>query len=326
MRDVFIWREMPDCERLKPIPANSPIAQWFYTHWGHENCIVSGTGRNAEYTPFRQRLSIKVARGGRERYFVDGRSIAVDDDSFLILNDNRTYASRFESNVEIESFSIFFRPGMAEEVYGAVVTTIERALAEGGEGARRPFEFVEALHPHDSIVSPVLRYIQYGVMSGVEDGDWYEEQFQFLLERMLAHHRRLTEQMQRLPALKTATQREIHRRLGFAVDLVHSSYEREIGLAEMAAGGLPVEVPLPAAVHRAARHHAACLPAAQARAGRRAAARDFHAERRPGRRARRLQLPLDDGAPDAPLVPGLKKRRPEGRRESIRSRRNLERG
>ena len=199
MRDVFLWREMPDFERLKPHPANAAYREPFYRRWGIENCIVCGTGRTAEYTPFRQRLSVKLARGGRERYFVDGRSIAVDDDSFLILNDNRIYGSRFESNADLESFSIFFRPGMAEEVLGAVLTPIERALADGGEAPERPVEFVEALQPHDSIVSPVLRYIQYGVSSGIDDGDWYEEQFQFLLERMLAHHRRITEQWSGCP-------------------------------------------------------------------------------------------------------------------------------
>ena len=104
----------------------------------------------------------------------------------------------------------------------------------GGAGDLRPVEFAEVLHPHDSSVTPMLRYVQYGVKSGVEDGDWYEEQFQFLLERMLAHHRRVTEQMQRLPVLKAATQREIYRRLGLAVDLVHSSYEKDIGLRQMA--------------------------------------------------------------------------------------------
>ena len=81
----------------------------------------------------------------------------------------------------------------------------------------------------------MLRYLRYAVRSGVDDGDWYEEQFQFLLERMLAHHRKATVQMQRLPALKTATQREICRRLALAVDLVHASYDKGIGLAEMAA-------------------------------------------------------------------------------------------
>jgi AraC-like DNA-binding protein len=234
MRDVFLWREMPDFEKLKPLPANDGYRRDFYRRWGIENCIVCGTGRNAEYTQFRQRLSIKIARGGRERYFIDGRSIAVDDDSFLVLNDNRTYGSRFDTNVDIESFSIFFRPGMAEEVYGALSTPLERALAEGSSGSTRAAEFAESLQPHDSLVSPVLRYVHHGVKSGVEDGDWYEEQLQFLLERMLAHQRRVTEGMQKLPALKTTTQREIFRRLSLAVDLVHSAYERSVGLAEMA--------------------------------------------------------------------------------------------
>ena len=234
MQSVFLLRQMPDIERLKPYPANLNYRQAFYRRWGVENCVVTGTGRNEEYFAFRQRLSIKIARGGRERYFIEGRSIAVDDDSFLILNDNRTYGSRFESNVATESFAIFFRPGLAEEVFGAVMTPVERALEQGGAGKLRPVEFAEVLQPHDSSVSPMLRYVQYGVKSGVEDGDWYEEQFQFLLERMLAHHRRATEQMQRLPVLKAATQREIYRRLGLAVDLVHSSYEKDIGLRQMA--------------------------------------------------------------------------------------------
>jgi AraC family transcriptional regulator len=234
MRDVFLWREMPDFRRLTPSPENDGYRVGFYRRWGRENCIVCGMGRNAEYTQFRQRLSIKVATGGRERYFIDGRSIAVDDDSFLILNDNRTYGSRFESNVEIESYSIFFRPGLAEEVYGALSTPLDRALAEGAAGSPRAVEFAESLHPHDTRVSPVLRYIRHGVKSGVDDGDWYEEQLQFLLERMLAHQRRVDEGLHRLPALKSATQREIFRRLALAVDLVHSAYESEIGLAEMA--------------------------------------------------------------------------------------------
>ena len=228
MRDVFLWREMPDFRRLAPAPENDAYRRGFYRRWGLENCIVRGTGRNAEYTQFRQRLSIKVARGGRERYFIDGRSIAVDDDCFLILNDNRTYGSRFESDVDIQSFSIFFRPGLAEEVFGALSTPVD------GIGAPRAVEFAESLQPHNALVSPMLRYIEHAVTSGVEDGDWYEEQLHFLLERMLAHQRRVAADLQKLTALKTATRIEIHRRLGLAVDLVHAAYETGIGLAEMA--------------------------------------------------------------------------------------------
>ncbi len=231
---VFLLREMPDWERLKPAPANEPYRQWFYSHWGRENAVISGTGSGFEYMPFRQRLSVKLARGGREFYYLDGRTIAVDDDAYLILNDGRTYASRFESNARIHSFSIFFRPGLAEEVFGALGRTVEGALADGAAEAPRPVEFAEALQPLDGLVMPAVRYVQYGLDASVDDAEWYEEQFQFLLARMLAHHRRLTERIQRLPALKTATRREIQRRVALAVDLVHSSYERGIGLAEMA--------------------------------------------------------------------------------------------
>jgi len=234
MGSIFLWREMPDFERLRPRPENAAYREAFYRRWGVENAIVCGTGRAAEYMPWRQRLSIKLARGGRERYFVDGRSIAVDDDSFLILNDNRVYGSRFDSNSELESFSVFFRPGMAEEILGAMRIPVERALDRGNAATQQPVEFTEALHPHDSTVSPVLRYIQYGVRSGVDDGDWYEEQFQFLLERMLVHQRRVTEQLELLPALKSATRREVGRRLALAVDLVHAGYEDDIGLPDMA--------------------------------------------------------------------------------------------
>jgi AraC-like DNA-binding protein len=234
MVSIFLWRQMPDYERLRPAPENAAYREAFYRRWGVENCIVCGTGRAAEYIPWRQRLSIKVARGGRERYFVDGRSIAVDDDSFLILNDNRTYGSRFDPGTELESFSIFFRPGMAEEVLGSLLTTVERALDRNTAAASGTVEFSETLQPHDSTVSPMLRYIHYGVRSGIDDGDWYEEQLQFLLGRMLVHQRRVNEQVELLPALKSATRREVGRRLALAVDLVHASYECDIGLAEMA--------------------------------------------------------------------------------------------
>ncbi len=159
-------------------------------------------------------------------------------------------------------------------------------------------------------------------MSGVEDGDWYEEQFQFLLERMLAHHRRIAEQMQRLPALKTATRREILRRIGLAVDLVHSSYEQDIGLAEMAQAAclskfhflrlfteLHGITPHAYLQRKRAMAAARLLETSSLSAGQVAERVGFNSRSTMARQMRRWSL-------------DYKKRRPEGRRESIRSRRN----
>src|SRR5690606_27919733 len=121
-----------------------------------------------------------------------------------------------------------------EEVLGGMQTTVERALDRGAAATPGAVEFTESLQPHDSTVSPVLRYIHYGVRSGIEDGEWYEEQLQFLLVRMLVHQRRVNEQVELRPALKSATRRGVGRRLALAVDLVHARYEDEIGLVDMA--------------------------------------------------------------------------------------------
>src|SRR5438034_4024 len=87
-----------------PALSHEPFRSWFYQHWGRENCVISARTRHAEYPLYQQRLSVKAAWGGSEDYFIDGRRVAVDDDTFLILNDSRTYASRLRSRTPRELF------------------------------------------------------------------------------------------------------------------------------------------------------------------------------------------------------------------------------
>ena len=45
-----------------------------------------------------------------------GNRVTVDDETFMILNDGRTYGSALHSSKPVTSFSLFFRPGMADDV------------------------------------------------------------------------------------------------------------------------------------------------------------------------------------------------------------------
>ena len=45
--------------------------------------------------------------------------------------------------------------------------------------------FSENLRPHDSLVSPVLRYIRREIERGTDDETWLGEQFHYLLVRLL---------------------------------------------------------------------------------------------------------------------------------------------
>jgi AraC family transcriptional regulator len=228
---MLLCRSFPTVE---DIPANQEYRRFFYSKWGVENCIVSARARHAEYPPFTQRLSIKAAWGGSERYHLGSRTLAVDDDSYLVLNDRRTYASTLASREPVHSFSIFFRPGLAEETLGALRMSAERSLETGGESPAGSAEFAEHLRPHDPWVSPQLRMIARQVDTGLEDELWYEQQFNFLLERLLRVHREGLVFVEALAMVRRATRREIRRRISWSTDFINTYYMRPLGMSELA--------------------------------------------------------------------------------------------
>jgi len=222
-----IYREMP------PLWDRAFRAR-FYTHWGRESAVISATTRRAEYPDYTQLLSIKMMTGGREDYFVDGRRICVDDDTYLILNTGRRYASRIDAMHRAHSFSVFFRPGLAEEVQDSLLRSTEALLADPAGDRRDSIEFDERLREHDRTVTPVLRHIRQAVDAGAGEDGWVEEQLHFLLGRMLRLERRQRRARELIPSTKPATRRELYRRIGLGVTFIHTHFREPIGLKDVA--------------------------------------------------------------------------------------------
>jgi AraC-like DNA-binding protein len=226
---MMLLRSLPDLSQV-----DSAFNQWFTSKWGRENCIIWGRVRFAEFGPQAHTLSIRAAWGGAEECQFNGRTVAVDDDNFLILNHGRVCARSIHATRPVESFTICFRPGLAEQTYGAMAASMERALSQGETIAERPVEFMENLQPHDQTVSPVLRFIKAHLLQGFDDEGWYEEQLIFLLERMQIHHMRTLEAVDGLRLVRAGTRREIFRRVRLATDFLHTNYARSFDLAALA--------------------------------------------------------------------------------------------
>jgi AraC family transcriptional regulator len=228
---MLLFRRLPV---LRDLLREGDYRRSFYAVWGKDNAVMYAPETDAEYHPFEQRLSIKACWGGEERYFIDGRTLTVDDDNYLIFNDRRTYGSSLRSARPVRSFSVFFRPGFAEEVLGGMLTPEDRILERGSQSENRAVEFGEHLRPHDKIVSPVLRYIAFHVDQGVDAAAWYEEQLSFLVERMLSSHRSTNKAVQSLSAIRPGKRRELYRRLNWGRDFIHSNYRQQITIDDMA--------------------------------------------------------------------------------------------
>lgn len=204
---------------LRSIPDSSGAAgvdELFHENWGRDHCVVWGRSRHADFGPVPHSLSIRAVWGGTQHCHIGGRTVAVDDDTFLILNHGRVYSTHIHATQPVECLSICFKPELIEQV------------------AARPAEFCENLQSHDSTVSPVLRFIRAHLSRGLRDEHWYEEQLLFLLERMCIRQGRLLEHIDSLALVRPATRREAHRRIGLATDFLHTHYAQDADLGTLA--------------------------------------------------------------------------------------------
>jgi AraC-like DNA-binding protein len=231
----MVLRDFPGFLARRPgTGADAQRRQQFFARWRAESVIIGARVRYAQFGPYTHRLSIKAAWNGREHYYLDARRVAVDDDTYLILNDGRSYASAVLGHAPVDTFSVFFRPDLPAEVFGAMSTPVAQMLDRGADPARRTPQFAEHLRAHDGTVTPVLQAIAALVRAGNDDEMLHEQRLHELLERMLRAEYDFRRMADGLEAARGATRAELHRRVMLAADFIHSNYTRPVRLDDIA--------------------------------------------------------------------------------------------
>ena len=229
----MILTAMPDLPPRPQTTANAAFREMFYARWGRENTIVCGRSDNAVYATHTQTLSIKTAWGGRERYFLREREVAVDDDHWLVLNEGRAYGSELKALRPAASFSVFFRPGLQDEVAAVREQTIAQAL-DVAQAAPRCVQFGEHLRGHGGACTARLSAMQAAVAAGERSNDWLDQESLLLLDAMLAEEPAAASAARRTQATRSA-RTELERRLRLAADFIDTCHAEPIALEQMAA-------------------------------------------------------------------------------------------
>lgn len=178
-------------------------------------------------------LSIKCFAGGRAFYDVGVGRYAVDDNSYLILNEGQTYSIEIDSRKELESFCIFFEPGFAEDVWCSLNTATPQLL-EGAQGKSAAVNFFERTYGHDQILSPALFSLRAQVDRRRGEPEWLTEQLHGIMGRMLMVHARTRKEVDDIRALRPSSREELYRRLYRARDYARACLDQPITLNQMA--------------------------------------------------------------------------------------------
>lgn len=231
---MILSRKFPDLPPKPETPQNAEFRRSFFARWGRENTVFCATTTRAEFSPLAGALSVKSVQNGAVRLTIEGRGISLDDDHFIVVNRGESYGAQFDSPRPVTAFSIFFRPGLAEEVAAGLKTPLADILGHGTDPARAPVQFSSHLRTHDVSITPMLREIRHEMLAGQIDEGWYEEKFHQLLTRLLGAEHGYLQRADLIDAAKRSTREELLRRISWATDFINTSYADPIALDDIA--------------------------------------------------------------------------------------------
>jgi AraC family transcriptional regulator len=196
------------------------------------NCWILHERGRQYYWKGKGQLSIKTFSGGRAQYQVGSGHHAVDESSYLVLNEGQTYSINLESRQPVESFCVFFAAGFVEEVQRSLSSRPERLLDDPFVGESPPIHFFEKNYSHDRVLSPALMRLRRGYAR--EEGRRLMEALHDIAERLLKVHELACEETKCLRNVRVATREELYRRVCRGRDYAAALFAEPVTLPEMA--------------------------------------------------------------------------------------------
>jgi AraC-like DNA-binding protein len=177
--------------------------------------------------------SIHMVWNGSYPLCLDGRSLRLDDEVFLVLNAGHVLAQRNRRDAGASLLSVYFAPELLGRAFESLAASQRDQLGACMQGGS--LCLLEHMRERDKSIASVMRYIAHHLCAGLEDPSWYEEQVSFLLRRLLLSEAAATRNISDITHAKAWKRREIFLRLARVTDLIHSAYERPLTIAELAA-------------------------------------------------------------------------------------------
>jgi len=201
---------------------------------GRANIIVAFKTSCIYYPKHNGTLSIKsVFSDGEELYETDEGRFTVDKNRYLVLNSGHEYSSQIRPGRDVESFCIFFARPFVEDSFRNFKFSHMKLLNEPEQSVEYPL-FIEKLYNYDEIMNSLMKNLHSSVNNRTLTRQKLEEIFYRLLERLFLVNKYVMAEIEGIAALKHTTRLEIFRRLESARDFIHSNFNREIELKEIA--------------------------------------------------------------------------------------------
>lgn len=212
-------------------------ATFNYMEWNKQfltnNVIINAIASSAYYSTHWTPLSVKFALGGAEYYITEKIKYAVDENTYLILNDGTLYESYIESDHKVESFTINFTREFVDEVFFSLSNSEEILIDYPELRERTPVNFLEKLYTARNGIAKHLMNLRDTVKSGCSDSALLDEKLHLLLDYLFTEQIDTLKHLEGQDEKKRSTRIELFKRLNLAKDYMHSNYREKIELGDL---------------------------------------------------------------------------------------------
>lgn len=197
------------------------------------NMIIRNKTKNAYYPLHTGPLTVKFTFKGEEYFATKQRSYRVTSYTYLILNNGQKYSARIQSETEVETLSVFFRPQFAEDVLSSLVTSDDNIL-DVESTLSQPVSFIEMLYDHDTLLYPFMFKFRMAAKHNYDDELWLEDELYALLKCLLEIHRKTGLEIGKIKAVKKSTRIEIYKRISKAKEYIDDNFTNDIKIEDAA--------------------------------------------------------------------------------------------
>jgi AraC family transcriptional regulator len=171
-------------------------------------------------------MSIKTFSNGKAYYKTPEGFFAAGENRHLILNEG-PYTIMIDEEQEVESFCIFFKDGLAEEVFRSFQDSADNLLSDPFKETEQIGFFEKTYHTPQNLASKLKR-IQEQNAEG-------EELYHFIMQDLLnSHIQQLSTVNSIHSSIRKSTREELYKRVAIAHDYIRACYHESITLKDIA--------------------------------------------------------------------------------------------
>lgn len=241
----MIRRQFPDLVALKKL-----IKQNYANKKGWPTAILN-VHTKQDYRPdVKGALSLFMNIRGESHCVVDNRQVTIPESFFFVTNQQQHYSLAIDSPQTIETFNIHFADRLVEQTYESLLLPSDYLLQNSLNIDSPKLLFYNQLHRKDAYLMHLVQAIrqapqyqtnalslgqQFATKANPNTEHlWLEEKLYELLVYLLQLHRNVLKKVEQMPTAKQTTRAELYKRLGFALDYLHSFAHSTIQLDDLA--------------------------------------------------------------------------------------------